>query len=132
MVAEQALVLGGGGVAGIAWMTGLLAGLAEAGDDVTGGTDLVIGTSAGANVAAQLGSGLPLEALLARQVDPALQARELMAEVDWAKFAAELEPYLAGAGTPAEKLRRFGEFALNAKTVPELERRTTGPPRPPG
>jgi NTE family protein len=123
MVAEQALVLGGGGVAGIAWMTGLLAGLAEAGDDVTGGTDLVIGTSAGACVAAQLGSGLPLEALLARQVDPALQARELMAEVDWARFAAELEPYLAGAGTPGEKLRRFGEFALSAPTVPEPERR---------
>jgi NTE family protein len=32
----QALVLGGGGVAGIAWMTGLLAGLADAGQDVTG------------------------------------------------------------------------------------------------
>jgi predicted acylesterase/phospholipase RssA len=28
---DQALVLGGGGVAGIAWMTGLLAGLADAG-----------------------------------------------------------------------------------------------------
>ena len=46
---------GGGGVAGIAWMTGLLAGLADAGQDVTG-VDLVIGTSAGATVAAQLGS----------------------------------------------------------------------------
>jgi NTE family protein len=92
----QALVLGGGGVAGIAWMTGLLAGLADAGQDVTG-ADLVIGTSAGANVAAQLGSGLPLADLLARQVDPARQARELMAEVDWVKYAARLQPYLAGA-----------------------------------
>jgi NTE family protein len=51
------LVLGGGGVAGIAWMTGLLAGLADAGQDVTGGVDLVIGTSAGATVAAQLAAG---------------------------------------------------------------------------
>ena len=33
----QALVLGGGGVAGIAWMTGVLAGLADTGQDVTGG-----------------------------------------------------------------------------------------------
>ena len=40
-------MLGGGGVAGIAWMTGLLTGLADAGDDVTG-ADLIIGTSAGA------------------------------------------------------------------------------------
>src|ERR1700689_1056584 len=118
---ELALVLGGGGVAGIAWMTGLLAGLAEAGVDVTG-ADLVIGTSAGATVAAQLGSGLSLEELFARQVDPALQSRELMAEIDWEKFAADLQPYLAGASTPAEELRKFGEFALGAKTVPEPER----------
>ncbi len=50
MPAGQALVLGGGGVAGIAWMTGLLAGLADAGQDVTG-ADLLVGTSAGAAVA---------------------------------------------------------------------------------
>jgi NTE family protein len=36
MQGDQALVLGGGGVAGIAWITGLLTGLAEAGQDVTG------------------------------------------------------------------------------------------------
>ena len=123
MAVEQALVLGGGGVAGIAWMTGLLAGLADVGQAVTTGTDLVIGTSAGATVAAQLGSGLSLAALFARQVDPALQSREIMAEVDWAKFAAELQPYLQAARTPAEQLRKFGEFALNAQTVPESERR---------
>ena len=117
----QALVLGGGGVAGIAWMTGLLTGLAEAGQDVAG-ADVVIGTSAGANVAAQLGSGLPLEELYARQVDPALQSSELMAVIDWAEFAAGLEPYLAGASTPVEQLRNFGRFALDADTVPEAER----------
>ena len=122
MAVEQALVLGGGGVAGVAWITGLLAGLADVGQDVTTGTDLVIGTSAGATVAAQLGSGLSLAALFARQVDPALQSREIMAEVDWAKYA-ELQPYLEAARTPAERLRRFGEFALNAQTVPESERR---------
>jgi NTE family protein len=121
MAGGHALVLGGGGVAGIAWMTGLLLGLAEAGQDV-GGADLVIGTSAGANVAAQLGSGRPLEELYARQVDPARQSRELMAVIDWAKFAADLEPYLAGASTPAEQLRNFGRFALDADTVPEPER----------
>ena len=81
MAGGHALVLGGGGVAGIAWMTGLLLGLAEAGQDV-GGADLVIGTSAGANVAAQLGSGRPLEELYARQVDPARQSRELMAVIE--------------------------------------------------
>ncbi|MBP2326195.1 putative acylesterase/phospholipase RssA [Kibdelosporangium banguiense] len=64
MTNGQALVLGGGGVAGIAWMTGLLAGLAESGKDVTG-ADLIVGTSAGSAVAAQLGSGLSLDELYA-------------------------------------------------------------------
>jgi NTE family protein len=121
MASGQALVLGGGGVAGIAWITGLLDGLAVAGQDVTG-ADVVIGTSAGATVAAQLGSGLSLDELFARQVDPALQSRELMAVIDWAKFAADLQPYMDGAGTPAEQLRGFGRFALDAQTVPEPER----------
>jgi NTE family protein len=102
-------------------MTGLLLGLAEAGQDVAG-ADLVIGTSAGANVAAQLGSGLPLEELYARQVEPALQSRELMAVVDWVKFAADIQPYLAGGSTPAEQLRGMGEFALQADTVAEPAR----------
>jgi NTE family protein len=38
----RALVLGGGGVTGIAWETGLLAGLAEAGIDLPS-ADLVAG-----------------------------------------------------------------------------------------
>ena len=121
MTNGHALVLGGGGVAGIAWITGLLAGLAESGQDVTG-ADVVIGTSAGANVAAQIGSGLSLEALLARQVEPALQSRELMVELNWDKFAADLQPYMAGASTQAEQLRNFGRFALDADTVDEPTR----------
>jgi len=121
MANGQALVLGGGGVAGISWITGLLAGLADAGQDVTG-ADVVIGTSAGANVAAQIGSGLSLAELFARQVDPARQSRELMAVVDWEKFAADIEPYTAGASTQAEQMIGLGRFALDADTVPEPER----------
>jgi NTE family protein len=119
---ERALVLGGGGVAGLAWIIGLLTGLAEAGDDVTG-ADLIIGTSAGATAAALLGSGLPLPELYARQADPARQSAEIMAELDIAKFAAELGGYLADASTPAERLRRIGAYALAAETVPESVRR---------
>ena len=122
MAGEHALVLGGGGVAGVAWMTGLLAGLAAGGQDVTG-ADLVIGTSAGATVAAQLGSGLPLDELLARQVEPAKQAREITVALDLEKFAADVQPFLAGASTPDAQLRGFGQFALRAPTVPEAERR---------
>ncbi len=122
MAGEQALVLGGGGVAGIAWMTGLLAGLADAGQDITG-ADVIIGTSAGANVAAQIGSGLALDGLLARQTDPALQAAEIPAEIDLDKLGMEMAEFLAGASTPEEMLQRCGAYALAAQTVPEARRR---------
>src|SRR5215203_317444 len=66
---STALLLGGGGVTGVAWEIGLLAGLAEAGLDLSG-ADLVVGTSAGSVVGAQLTSGAELEALFARQLEP--------------------------------------------------------------
>ncbi|WP_345763154.1 patatin-like phospholipase family protein [Diaminobutyricibacter sp. McL0608] len=50
---ERALVLGGGGSTGNAWLIGVLAGLLDAGLDVTT-ADLTIGTSAGSTAAAQL------------------------------------------------------------------------------
>ena len=117
----QALVLGGGGVAGIAWMTGLLAGLADAGQDVSG-ADLLVGTSAGAAVAAQVGSGLSLDALFARQVDPALQAREISVEVNMTEVAAEFAALLADATSAQDIQRRVGAYALAASTVSEADR----------
>src|SRR6185312_13430592 len=70
VAAKRALVLAGGGLAGIAWETGILRGIA----DESPGTakamldaDVLVGTSAGSTVAAQLGSGLGLDALFDRQ-----------------------------------------------------------------
>ncbi|MEV6829171.1 patatin-like phospholipase family protein [Amycolatopsis sp. NPDC051102] len=118
----QALVLGGGGVAGVAWTTGLLAGLAEHGQDLTG-ADLLVGTSAGSVVAAQVTSGRPLAELYARQADPAHQTAEIPAEIDFEKFAAEFGGAVAGATDPAEVRRAVGKLALAAETVPEADRR---------
>src|SRR5277367_5224207 len=53
---KRALVLAGGGAAGNAWQLGLIAGLSDAGVEVTE-ADLIIGTSAGSTVAAQITSG---------------------------------------------------------------------------
>lgn len=49
----RALVLGGGGALGNAWLIGVIAGLLDGGVDVTR-PDLIIGTSAGSTVAAQI------------------------------------------------------------------------------
>src|SRR5215469_11502316 len=122
MSGERALVLGGGGIAGAAWMTGLLYGLAEAGQDATG-ADLVVGTSAGSTVAAQLGSGLPLSELYASQTDPALQSKEIAAEIDFDEFGAfGAEDDSGAVPTPEEMLLAAGAFALSAKTVSEPDR----------
>ncbi|WP_255769153.1 patatin-like phospholipase family protein [Pseudarthrobacter sulfonivorans] len=55
---ERALVLGGGGSTGNAWLIGVMAGLCDAGLDVTE-ADLVIGTSAGSTAAAQIAGESP-------------------------------------------------------------------------
>src|SRR4051812_37609880 len=73
----KALVLGGGGVTGVGWMFGVLAGLAEIGLDLSRGQppDLMVGTSAGSVVGAQVASGVDLEEAYARQL--AAPSREI-------------------------------------------------------
>ena len=70
---RTALVLGGGGSAGNAWLIGVIAGLFEAGSDVTE-ADLIIGTSAGSTAAVQVTSANPTQ-LLADIVSAAPQPR---------------------------------------------------------
>ncbi|MEC3975781.1 patatin-like phospholipase family protein [Amycolatopsis sp. H20-H5] len=118
----EALVLGGGGVAGVAWTIGLLTGLADAGQDVSG-AELIVGTSAGSAVAAQLGSGLGLEELYARQVEPEMQAAEIMPEVDLANLGSGIAAIMQTATSELEIRRAVGRLALEADTVPEPERR---------
>jgi NTE family protein len=109
---RTALVLGGGGITGIAWEIGMLAGLAEAGVDLSG-ADLVVGTSAGSVVGAQLTSGAPLEELYARQLQPAAGekagrlARSTLARFAWAMLRTR--------GDQAAFRRRIGSIALAAE-----------------
>lgn len=118
-----ALVLGGGGLAGIAWTTGVLAGLAEGGADVTG-ADLVVGTSAGSTVGAQLGGGLGVAELYRRQVEPALQNREIRpVGVDVPKVLEEWTLLAEEIPDPVARRRRIGERAWDVATVPAEERK---------
>lgn len=62
----RALVLGGGGATGNAWLIGVVAGLFDAGLDVTD-ADLTVGTSAGSTAAAQFAGATPADLYAAIQ-----------------------------------------------------------------
>ena len=64
--ANRALVLGGGGVTGIAWQIGVHCGLRRAGV-VLGDADTIIGTSAGSVAGIVLAAGVDLEMAAAQQ-----------------------------------------------------------------
>jgi NTE family protein len=81
-----ALVLGGGGITGAAWMAGLLKGMRDMGTDLTG-ADLIVGTSAGAVVGAVIATDR-LDAFYALQTGPVDPAVERVTVLDLSKFAA--------------------------------------------
>jgi NTE family protein len=115
----RALVLGGGGITGVAWEIGLITGLAEAGVDLAG-ADLIVGTSAGSAVAAQLTSGVPLADLYAAQLSPhsgEIPARlgpNILLRYAWAMLRTR---------QPERFRARIGALALGARTIPEADRK---------
>ncbi len=116
---KNALVLGGGGALGVAWETGILMGLLDAGVDVTG-ADLIVGTSAGSIVGTHVAAGRTIEDLIARQNAPDDgQTLRLIAQID---FAASRNLWTRWAGiteiTPTTRAE-IGQMALEAKTAPE-------------
>jgi NTE family protein len=116
---NRALVLGAGGVTGVAWELGVLAGLADAGIDLSA-ADLYVGSSAGSVVATMLTSGVDLDEQYARQLAP--PTGEPTARLGIGNI---LRWAWAGVGTrDARKIRaRIGALALRATTMPEAERR---------
>ncbi len=106
---KRALVLGGGGVTGVAWELGILEGLHRAGVDLTT-ADIVIGTSAGSVVGTRITTG-PLDAAYADQLRPA--DGELAARLG-ATTLIKLGVMLARPGDQATKWKRLGKAALAA------------------
>lgn len=107
---SRALVLGGGGVAGIAWETGVAAGLLSEGVELTD-ADVVVGTSAGSTVAAQILSGVSAETLYKNQIE-GLGASELPSLVDMEQLMADLAAVLENTQDPVQARREIGEIAL--------------------
>lgn len=109
----RALVLGGGGITGIAWELGVLAGMAEAGIDLTT-ADFVVGTSAGSVVATLVtADDIDLGTAFRTQVDePVTEAAArlptpVMLRLGWAMVRAR---------DPRKARVRIGRVALHAHT----------------
>jgi NTE family protein len=116
---RRALVLGGGGVTGVAWEIGMLTGLAAAGADLAG-ADVLIGTSAGSVVGALVAGGLEPQTLYAGQLAP--PAAEIPARLG-ASMLLRWAWAAAGRRDEQRARARIGALALAARTVPEADRR---------
>jgi NTE family protein len=119
----NALVLAGGGLAGIAWETGILLGIADespAAARLLLNSDVLLGTSGGSAVAAQVGGGASLDALFDRQV------AEVSAEIDPGVniesithlfLAALNEPQSTSGDGTTGRMRRIGAIAAATEAV---------------
>jgi NTE family protein len=115
---ERALVLGGGGSTGNAWLIGVIAGLFDAGVDVTT-ADLTIGTSAGSTAAAQTAGATPAELLAAilaaaprQRTGPVGSDRGRVPARPVADHMQRISKIIASAEDAADMRRRMGAAAL--------------------
>jgi NTE family protein len=126
---ERALVLGGGGSTGNAWLIGVIAGLFDAGLDVTA-ADLIIGTSAGSTAAAQVTSATPTE-LLAVILAAAPQQRTGPVGSDRGRVPItpadhmdRTSKIIAAAEDAADMRRGMGAAALDMDAASDRSRQT--------
>ncbi len=125
---RTALVLGGGGSAGNAWLIGVIAGLLDAGLDVTD-ADLIVGTSAGSTAAAQLTAASPAELLAAILSAPPRGAgapgpdRRPARPASAADYVERTNRIIAAAADAPDMRRRIGAAALEADITEEAQTR---------
>jgi NTE family protein len=120
---KRALVLGGGGSTGNAWLIGVVAGLFDAGLDVTT-ADLTIGTSAGSTAAAQIAGATPTERLAAilaaapqQRTGPGGSDRGRVPIRPVADQMERRRKIIASAEDAADMRRRMGAAALDMEAA---------------
>ncbi len=114
---STAVVLGGGGATGVAWIAGVVHGLFDEGVDLRT-TDLVVGTSAGSVVGSWLATGVPFEELEARVLnDTGVLAAEAMSTIDLLALLAVFEVWDKLPDATPASLALVGEQAKLAKTI---------------
>lgn len=120
---KRALVLAGGGVAGISWELGVLQGIHDF-DPVAGAAlldaDVIVGTSAGSAVAAQITSGVPMRRLYGAQLRP--DHGEIEVALSWDALMSRFAAVASGAGSVPELRRRIAALTPITR-VDRTERR---------
>ena len=115
------LALGGGGVVGVAWEVGVVAGLADALAWDPAGVHVLVGTSAGSIVGTQLLQGRTVDELVAGQLGSDGGEVPVRPELDLAALGE-----IFGTWTTTDEMapgvaRTIGQRALSADTVDEEE-----------
>ena len=117
----RALVLGGGGPVGIAWESGLIAGLEECGVRLAD-AERIVGTSAGSVVGAQLalgGSGADLAAAQRQQSARSSERGTKAPGPDLRGLMELMTAKPADAGAELAWRVRVGDYALAAPSISE-------------
>jgi NTE family protein len=115
----KALVLGGGGPVGVAWESGLLAGLAENGVDLSS-ADFTVGTSAGSFVGAQLALGRSPAQIAAPDLAGAVPAPAASGHPpDLTTLITKMVEAVSGKRPPEEVRAEIGAWALKSPAMSE-------------
>jgi NTE family protein len=109
----RGVVLGGGGIAGVAWEAGIVIGLRRAGVDLSS-ADVIVGTSAGSIVGSHVAFGTDMQALAARTPAPAGAEAAAVPAVSLEVILAALAPLFDQGLDPAQARRRVGAAARAA------------------
>jgi NTE family protein len=118
-VTALGLALGGGGVVGIAWEVGVVAGLADALGWDPAAVDVLVGTSAGSVVGTQLLQGRTVDELVAGQQGSTGGDVPLAPELDLGALGEIFGTWTACDEMTPEVARRIGERAASATTAAE-------------
>jgi len=116
----RALVLSSGGPVGVAWQSGLLAGLAERGVDLSS-ADFILGTSAGSLVGAQLALGRHPAQIAAPELAGAVPSDFNGPLPDLKPLAAKALEAASGTRPPEAVRAEIGALALQSHVISEAQ-----------
>ncbi|MGI5245526.1 patatin-like phospholipase family protein [Dactylosporangium sp. CA-139066] len=112
---RTALVLGAGGITGVAWQLGILVGLHDRGIDL-GRSDLILGTSAGAMTGALIAAfGDPRTAAA---IEAPLGPGDPPMRADWERGAVAFSLLQDESLAPEDMRKQIGAIALQAEVGP--------------